>query len=179
VPQLPSLHNAYALMKACVHRVIRKLADDEVGQAMVDSALGQETKSRTISQLLGVLRPLDAALATNVEDALARFGVGLIGNQLTGDQELGVLHRIATMIHEQLHVTGPVMAAIRRVPALGGGLKAGIGTIADRSDPAGASFRALAATVLEMDLAQLRGTARVTHEKTMPLWIQREMDVAS
>ncbi|HEX7704407.1 MAG TPA: hypothetical protein VF403_26895, partial [Kofleriaceae bacterium] len=163
----------------CVHRVIRKLADDEIGQAMVDSALGQETKSRTISQLLGVLRPLDAALATNVEDALARFGVGLIGNQLTGDQELNVLHRIATMIYEQLHVTAPVMAAIRRVPALGGGLKAGHGTIADRGEPAHASFRALAATVLEMDLAQLRGTARVMHEKTMPLWIQREMDAAS
>lgn len=178
-PQLPSLHNAYALMKACVHRVIRKLADDEVGQAMVDSALGQETKSRTISQLLSVLRPLDGSLAANIEDALARFGVGLIGNQLTGDQELGVLHRIATMIHEQLHVTAPVMAAIRRVPALGGGLKAGVGTIADRTEPAGASFRALAATVLEMDLAQLRGAARVTHEKTMPLWIQREMDAAS
>ena len=114
-PQLPSLHNAYALMKACVHRVVRRLADDEVGQAMVDSALGQESKSRTISQLLSVLRPLDSVLSTSIEDALARFGVGLVGNQLNGDQELGVLHRIATMIHEQLHVTAPVMAAIRRV----------------------------------------------------------------
>ena len=54
-----------------------------------------------------------------------------------------------------------------------------MGTIADRGEPAHASFRALAATVLEMDLAQLRGTARITHEKTMPLWIQREMDAAS
>ncbi|HEY0253772.1 MAG TPA: P-loop NTPase, partial [Kofleriaceae bacterium] len=44
-PQLPSLHNAYALMKATVHRVVRKLAEDEVGQAMIDSALGQESKS--------------------------------------------------------------------------------------------------------------------------------------
>ena len=177
-PQLPSLHNAYALMKACVHRVVRKLAVDEVGQAMIDSALGQESKSRTISQLLSVVRPLDERLAFSIEDALSRFGVGLIGNQLTGDQELGVLHRIATMIHEQLRVSAPVMAAVRRVNALGGGLKAGAGTIADRGEPAHASFRALAATVLEMDLAQLRGTARVTHEKTMPLWIQREMDRA-
>jgi flagellar biosynthesis protein FlhG len=175
-PQLPSLHNAYALMKACVHRIVRKLADDEVGQAMVDSALGQESKSRTISQLLGVLRPFDAQLATNIEDQLARFGVGLVGNQLNGDQELNVLHRIATMIHEQLHVTAPVMAAIRRVATLGGGLKSGVGVIAERGEPAHASFRALAASVLEMDLAMLRGTARTTHEKTMPLWIQREMD---
>jgi hypothetical protein len=71
------------------------------------------------------------------------------------------------------------MAAVRRAAALGGGLKAGIGTIADRTDPSHASFRALAATVLEMDLATLRGHARVTHEKTMPLWIQRELDSAA
>jgi flagellar biosynthesis protein FlhG len=177
-PSLPSLHNAYALMKACVHRVIRKLASDETGQAMVDSALGQESKSRTIAQLLDVLRPLDPPLALKIEDALGRFGVGLVGNQLTGDQELGVLHRISTMIHEQLRVQAPVMAAVRRVAALGGGLKAGVGTIADRGEPAHASFRALAATVLEMDLERLRGQARVKHEKTMPLWIQRELDAA-
>lgn len=174
-PQLPSLHNAYALMKACVHRVVRKLAsDDEVGQSMIDSALGQESKSRTISQLLSVVRPLDGRLAGTIEDQLHRFGVGLVGNQLNGDQELGVLHRIATMIHEQLYVTSPVMAAIRRVPALSGGLKAGLNTIAERNEPAHASFRALAATVLEMDLAALRGQTRVQHEQTMPLWIQRD-----
>jgi len=178
-PSLPSLHNAYALMKACVHRVVRKLAADETGQALVDSALGQESKSRTIPQLLDVLRPLDAELVVQIEDSLRRFGVGLVGNQLNGDQELGVLHRIATMMYEQLRVHTPVMAAIRRVPTLGGGLKAGVGTIADRTEPAGASFRALAATVLEMDLVMLRGRARVAHEKTMPLWIQRELDSAA
>lgn len=178
-PQLPSLHNAYALLKATVHRVVRKLAADETGQALIDSALGQESKSRTIPQLLDVLRPLDLPLALGIEDALRRFGVGLVGNQLGGDHELGVLHRIGTMMHEQLKVHTPVMAAVRRVAALGGGLKAGVGTIADRSEPAHASFRALAASVLEMDLAMLRGHARVAHEKTMPLWIQRELDSAA
>ncbi len=175
-PQLPSLHNAYALMKACVHRVVRKLAADDLGEAMIDSALGQESKSRTISQLLSVLRPMDEQLTTQIEDQLSRFGVGLVGNQLTGDKELNVFHRIATMIHEQLHVHSPVMAAVRRVAALGGGLKAGVGTIADRGEPAHASFRALATTCMAMDLDQLRGQARVQHERTMPLWIQRDFE---
>ena len=175
-PQLPSLHNAYALMKACVHRVVRKLAADDLGEAMIDSALGQESKSRTIPQLLAVLRPMDEHLTTQIEDQLARFGVGLVGNQLTGDKELGVFHRIATMIHEQLHVHSPVMAAVRRAATLGGGLKAGVGTIADRGEPAHASFRALATTCLAMDLDQLRGQARVQHERTMPLWIQRDFE---
>jgi flagellar biosynthesis protein FlhG len=174
-PQLPSIHNAYALLKACVHRVIRKLATDETGQALVDSALGQESKARSVGQLIEVLRPLDPALAVRIEDELSRFGIGIIGNQLTGDNDLGVLHRIATMVHEQLRVHAPVMAAIRRAPALGGGLKAGVGTIADRTDPSHAIFRALAARLLEIDLAELRGQYRVKHEKTMPIWISREL----
>ncbi|HEX4450652.1 MAG TPA: P-loop NTPase [Kofleriaceae bacterium] len=175
-PQLPSIHNAYALLKACVHRVMRKLAADETGQALIDSALGQETKARSVGQLIEVLRPLEPALAYRIEDELSRFGIGLIGNQLNSDADLSVLHRISTMVHEQLKVTAPVLAAIRRGSGLGGGLKAGVGTIVDRSDPSHAIFRALAARILEIDLAQLRGEVRVKQEKTMPIWIQRELD---
>jgi flagellar biosynthesis protein FlhG len=178
-PQLPSIHNAYALLKACVHRVIRKLATDETEQALVDSALGQEAKARSVGQLVAVLRSFDGDLSTRIEDELARFGVGLVGNQLVNDAELGVLHRIATMMHEQLRVSAPVLAAFKRVPALGGGLKAGAGTIADRNDPTHATFRALAARVLELDLAALRGEVRVKQEKTMPIWIQRELETTS
>jgi flagellar biosynthesis protein FlhG len=176
-PQLPSIHNAYALLKACVHRVIRKLSTDETGQALVDSALGQESKARSVGQLVEVLRPLEPSLAVRIDDELSRFGVGLIGNQLTSDADLTVMHRIATMMHEQLRVSAPVLAAVRRAPGLGGGLKAGVGTIVDRSDPMHAVFRALAARVLELDLAQLRGEVRIKQEKTMPIWIQRELEV--
>src|SRR5262249_2961669 len=151
-------------------------ATDDTGQALVDSALGHETKARSVGQLVEVLRPLDPALAVRIDDELARFGVGLIGNQLAGDSDLSVLHRIATMMHEQLRVPAPVFAAIRRAPALGGGLKAGVGTIVERSDPAHAVFRALAARILEIDLKQLRGEVRVRQEKTMPIWIQRELE---
>ncbi|HEY1817937.1 MAG TPA: P-loop NTPase [Kofleriaceae bacterium] len=175
-PQLPSIHNAYALMKACIHRVIRKLATDDTGQALIDSALGHESKARSVAQLVEVLRPLDPALSMRIEDELARFGVGLVGNQLGSDADLSVLHRIATMMHEQLRVSAPVFAAIRRGPGLVGGLKAGVGTIVERSDPAHAIFRALAARILEMDLKQLRGEVRVRQEKTMPIWIQRELE---
>src|SRR5690349_18189345 len=62
-PQLPSLHNGYALLKACVHRVVHRLAVDDVEQRLIDAALAQETKARTVAQLLDVLRPLDGAFA--------------------------------------------------------------------------------------------------------------------
>jgi flagellar biosynthesis protein FlhG len=177
--QLPSIHNAYALLKACVHRVVRKLATDETGQALIDAALGKESKARTIVQLVEVLRQLDPTLADSIDECLSRFGVGLIGNQLGHDSELSVLARISTMLHEQLHVKAPVMAAIRRASSLGGGLKAGIGTLADRSDPAHVVFRTLAATLLNIDLATLRGVQRVSRERTMPLWIQHELEAES
>ncbi|MGH2898134.1 MAG: P-loop NTPase, partial [Solirubrobacteraceae bacterium] len=81
-PQLPSLHNAYALLKACVHRVVQRLALDDIQQRLIDSALGHESKARTIAQLLAVLQPLDAGLADRIAATLARFGVGIIANQV-------------------------------------------------------------------------------------------------
>lgn len=171
-PQLPSLHNAYALLKACVHRVVRKLSADETQQALIDAALANESRARTIAQLLTVIRPLDAQLAETIEDTLNRFGVALVGNQLTSDSEVGALTRMSPLIQDHLKVAAPVLAAIRRTNALAGGLRAGTGTLASKSDESFASFRSLARAVLEADLARLRGESR--EHQTMPLWVMRE-----
>ena len=70
------------------------------------------------------------------------------------------------MIHEQLRVSAPVLAAIRRAPGLCGGLKAGVGTIVNRSDPMHAVFRALAARILAADLraAARRGSLQARQD---------------
>ncbi|MBL0218113.1 MAG: P-loop NTPase [Myxococcales bacterium] len=171
-PQLPSLHNAYALLKACVHRVVRKLSDDETQINLIDSALANETRARTIVQLLAVLRPMDPSLVDLIEDTLSRFGAGLVGNMLTSDSEVGAMTRMSPLINDHLRVSAPVLAAIRRTNSLAGGLRAGTGTLATSSDESFASFRALARTVLEADLGRLRGEAR--QQQTMPLWVSRE-----
>jgi flagellar biosynthesis protein FlhG len=171
-PQLPSLHNAYALLKACVHRVIRKLSDDETQIGLIDAALANETRARTITQLLSVLRPLDAKLADTIEDTLSRFGAGLVGNQLNTDAEVGALTRMSPLINDHLRVGAPVLAAIRRSASLAGGLRAGTGTLATSSDESFASFRALARAVLEADIGRLRGEQR--QDQTMPLWVTRD-----
>ena len=171
-PQLPSLHNAYALLKACVHRVIRKLSGDETQIALIDSALANETRARTIAQLLAVLRPLDAALVDTIEDTLSRFGAALVGNQLGSDAEVGAMTRMSPLIQDHLRISAPVLAAIRRTAALAGGLRAGAGTLATASDESFNAFRALARSVLEADLERLRGEQR--QQQTMPLWVTRE-----
>lgn len=174
-PHLPSLHNAYALLKACVHRVVRKLSSDETEQGLIDAALAHESKARTIPQLLSVLRPLDADLADRIVAVLVRFGAALIGNQLGAEQEQHALGRMSELIHDHLLVHAPVSAAVRRSGTLAGGLQAGAGTLAKRSDDTYAIFARLARALLDTDLTRLRGEERVSQPTTVPIWIAREL----
>jgi flagellar biosynthesis protein FlhG len=176
-PQLPSLHNAYALLKACVHRVVRRLALDDVQQRLVDAALGHDTRARTITQLLDVLRPLDAVLADRIADTLARFGVAIVANQIDTAADASALARMSPLILDHLQLHAPLVATVRRSAALAGGLRAGSGTIAG-SDDSAVPFRKLAQAVLRIDLEQLRGIERTTAQHTQPLWIQRDAAVA-
>jgi flagellar biosynthesis protein FlhG len=172
-PQLPSLHNAYALLKGCVHRVAHRLAIDDVQQSLVDAALGNETKARTIAQLLGVLRPLDPALAHRIADTLLHFGVAIIANQIETAADAAALSRMSPLIYDHLMTHAPMIATIRRSAALAGGLRAGVGTLAGAGE-SGAAFRTLAQALLNTDLAQLRGAERVAAQTTQPLWVQRD-----
>ncbi|TMQ16145.1 MAG: MinD/ParA family protein [Deltaproteobacteria bacterium] len=176
-PQLPSLHNAYALLKACVHRVVRRLALDDIEQRLIDAALGHDTRARTIAQLLDVLRPLDPVLAGRIADTLARFGVAIVANQLESAGDAGALARMSPLIHDHLALHAPLVAAIRRSAALAGGLRAGTGSLASGDDTA-AAFRKLAQTLLRTDLAELRGAERTAAQHTQPLWVQRDALVA-
>ena len=175
-PQLTSLHNAYALLKACVHRVVRKHASDDLHRSLIDAALAHESKSRTIPQLLGVIRPLDAKLADQIADTLTRFGVALVGNQLATSADLDALRRMSPLIRDQLLVHAPVIASIRRTMTLAGSLTPGVGTVAVRpNDEATIAFRQLAEELVSTDLASLRGEKKA-HPRTMPLWIQRGLE---
>jgi flagellar biosynthesis protein FlhG len=177
-PQLTSLHNAYALLKAVVHRVVRKHANEETHRDLVDAALAHESKAISIPQLLGVIRPMDHEVADAIVDTLTRFGVSLVGNMMSTQQEADALRRMTPMIHDRLLIHAPLIASIERSQTLAGSLTAGVGTIATRaSDKATTAFRQLADSILTTDLAQLRGEARTTRQKTMPLWIQRGLEI--
>jgi flagellar biosynthesis protein FlhG len=171
---LPSLNNAYALLKGSVHRVLRKLSEEDAQQAHIDAALANDAEVKTVPQLLAAVRHVDAGLVDRVVDTLVRFGVGLVGNNLVGDHEAAVLGRMSSMIYDHLLVHAPMMGLIKRSPALSGGLLAGSNTIADRGDEVYGAFRKLATAVLDADLDRLRGNARSVGPRTMPIWIQRE-----
>lgn len=177
-PQLTSLHNAYALLKACVHRVVRKHATDEMHKDLIDAALGQEAKARTIPQLLATLRPLDETLASSIENTLTRFGVSIVGNQLSSAAEAEALRRMSPLIRDKLMLSAPFVAGIKRSQSLAGSLSAGVGTIASKpNDEAHLAFRQLADLILATDLSAIRGVdlgdAARGRAPTVPLWIQR------
>ncbi|HEY0191398.1 MAG TPA: P-loop NTPase [Kofleriaceae bacterium] len=176
-PQLPSLHNAYALLKGCVHRVARRLALDDVQQKLVDAALGHETRARTMGQLLGVLRPLDGELADRITGTLLHFGVAIIANQIEQAADAAALSRMSPLIYDHLMTPAPVIAQLRRSPDLAGGLRAGVGTLAQRG-PDALAFRKLAQVLVMTDLDQLRGVDRVASQSTQPLWVQRDAQIA-
>jgi flagellar biosynthesis protein FlhG len=176
-PHLPSLHNAYALLKATVHRAVRRLSLDETHRTLIDAALANEGKARTIPQLLAVLRPLDDQLADLIAETLLRFGIGLVGNQLA-DGDARAIGRMSALIYDHLLVHAPLVGEVQHSRALAGGLKAGSQTIAGRGDACCHAFAQLARTILETDLARLRGEQRATMFRTMPLWIQRDLQEA-
>jgi hypothetical protein len=121
-----------------------------------------------------VLQPLDALLADRIATTLSRFGVGIIANQVETGAEGAALARMSPLIQDHLATPAPVIATIRRSPALGGGLRAGAGTLAG-ADDTGSTFRKLAMRLLHTDLAVLRGAERTATQATLPLWIEREV----
>nr|HEX4316720.1 P-loop NTPase [Kofleriaceae bacterium] len=153
-PQLTSLHNAYAMLKACVHRAVHQLtADDDTQQALVDAALGAEHKARTMVQLIEVLRPMGGDIAERISATLRGFGVGLIGNQIGNPQDAAILDRIGTMIRDHLAIRAPVLTAVPVAPTLAGGLRTR-SAIDDTLPP----FRRLVAAVFDVQVDALRRT---------------------
>lgn len=173
-PQLPSVNNAYALLKACVHRAVRKLSSDETEQNLIDAALANEGKARTIPQLLDVLRPMNGKLVDKVNDTLGRFGARLVGNQVGTPDESQSLERMSKLIDDQLQIKAQLVTSIKRSSTLAGSLRPGAGTLVERHDPNFNSFHLLARSLIDADLSQLRGQTRTT-SGTMPIWIQREL----
>lgn len=177
-PQLPSVNNAYALLKACVHRAVRKLSSDETEQSLIDSALANEGKARTIPQLLDVLTPMNPVLAERIVDILGRFGVRLVGNQVSTPDEGLSLERMSKLIDDQLRIKAPLLTTVRRSTNLQGSLRPGAGTLVERGDPNYNNFHSLGRWLVDVDLNQLRGKTRTT-SGTMPIWIQRELQAVA
>jgi flagellar biosynthesis protein FlhG len=180
-PQLTSLQNAYAFLKACVQRSLRRLPDDAESRAVLEELLTGEGESRPVQRAVAVLRDGHPALADVVVDTLMRFGVMLVGNMRGSEKDHAVFARMSSMISDYLMIRAPVVAVL----PLHDAIRASVDTrepIAMRDKPAEAvqALRSLARTVLDADIGRLRMAGRpASAEKTLPIWVERELPGAS
>lgn len=175
-PQLPSLQNAYAFLKQCVQRALRRLPDDAAARRRLDELMGGDGDTRPVQQAIGELVTSDPELALSIVDVLGRFGVVLVGNMLTTDRDHAVLSRMSKMIGDYLMMQAPLVASLRMADPVRRSIDSRVPiAIADAAPEAAAELRTLARFVLDADIKRLRTAGRdAAADKTLPIWIERD-----
>jgi flagellar biosynthesis protein FlhG len=176
-PQLPSLQNAYAFLKACVQRSLRRLPDEAAARRRLDELMGGDADTRPVQQAVGELVDTDPELALSIVDVLQRFGVVLVGNMLVSDRDRDVLERMSAMMRDYLMLHAPLVAGLKMSEPMRKSIDARIPVaIADSSPDAAGELRRLARHLLDADIARLRTAGRrAAAEKTLPIWIERDV----
>jgi len=179
-PQLTSLQNAYAFLKACVQRALRRLPDDVESRQVLEELLTGEGESRPVQRAVAILRDSHGDLADTVVDVLARFGVMLVGNMTTSERDHAVFARMSNMISDYLMIQAPVVATLPLCDAI----RKSVDTrspvaLADRPVEIVSSLRNLARCILDADVKRLRVAGRASAaERTLPIWVERDLPIA-
>ncbi len=176
-PQLTSLQNGYSFVKACVQRSLRRLPDDNESRAILEELLTGEGESRPVQRAVAILRDSHPELADAVVDVLARFGVMIVGNMTSSEQDRAVFARMSTMMADYLMLRAPVIGTLPLHDAIRKSVndRTPIAML-DRPAEAVGALRALARTVLDVDVRRLRLAGRAqAAERTLPIWVEREL----
>lgn len=176
-PQLTSLQNAYAFLKACVQRSLRRLPDDASARRLLDELMGGDGDTRPVQQAIAMLRLREPELALSIVDVLGRFGVVLVGNMLAGERDHAVLARMSKMIGDYLMMQAPLVATLRMADSIRRSIDTRVPiAIADAAPDAAAELRTLARHLLDVDVKRLRTAGRdAAADKTLPIWIERDV----
>ncbi|MBL8622539.1 MAG: P-loop NTPase [Myxococcales bacterium] len=178
-PQLTSIQNAYAFLKTMVQRLVRRLPEDAATRRALDERLAGDGETRPVQAVVADLRESDPLLADRLIDVLARLGVMLVGNMLTGPGDVAVFDRMAAMISDYLMVRTRVVAALPLSEAVRKSIDHRQPIAAARGHAeTQAELRRLARAVLDVDIRALRTVARSgLPDRTLPIWIDGELRV--
>lgn len=111
-PQLTSIQNAYAFLKAAVLRLCRHTAEDAEKAALFDGAVGQRETER-VDEILKRLDAQDAAFAARLRGVVGTFDARLVGNMVTETNDLGIFQGVARMVRDFLGVPAQVACHLR------------------------------------------------------------------
>lgn len=176
-PQLTSLQNAFAFLKACVQRVLRRLPDEAVSRDRLDRLLTGEGEVWPIQRIIAELRREDPRLADEMVDSLLRFGVLLVGNMLSTPQDREIIDRMSKMFSDYLLVSAPVTATFRLSDEMRRSIDVRRPVVTgERVRDVANEMRSLARAIMDMDVAKLRAEFKSAAgvESTVPIWIERD-----
>jgi flagellar biosynthesis protein FlhG len=111
-PEITSLQNAYCFAKTAVMRVLARSAKREGGGEALWNELVDRSETSRLGQWLGRVRERDAALAVQIEQALARFSLDLVGNRVISAADQHAVHALGRMTRDYLGVRTVVRAVL-------------------------------------------------------------------
>jgi len=110
-PQLTSIQNAYAFLKAAIHRSLTRWAETPAQRALVAEVAAAPEAARLGDWIKTAWRT-DPEFMERSLRGLDHFGVRLVGNQLFDEDEAGMLQAFARMVREQLRLEAPLIGAL-------------------------------------------------------------------
>jgi len=109
--QVTSIQNAYAFLKAALHRLLLRLADSSERRAMIEEGW-RDARPPALPTLAAWLRERDAGLSSFVAALTSNLMVRLVGNLLFDTSEHRVPQSIGRMIHDYLGVDAEVAGLV-------------------------------------------------------------------
>ncbi len=106
-PQLTSIQNAYGFLKAAVLRLFRNECADREEIQVLEAALSHKETER-VEEILKRLQQSLPGFEGKLRDALARFDVRLVGNQVAESQDMGIFRGVGRMVRDFLGVPLPM-----------------------------------------------------------------------
>lgn len=110
-PQLTSLHNAYAFLKAVVHRSMGDKAENAEERDILKRSIGQGEVD-PLPEAVTRVRAEDDELADELTDSLRARGFYIVGNQLESDSQIPVFRSFVKMVGRYLGIRAEVLCTM-------------------------------------------------------------------
>jgi hypothetical protein len=181
-PQVPSLVNAYAFLKAAVYRVIGRLLKQAGLKDLLEGGLSSEETER-VSDIVKRVQRHDPAVAARIQAALDNFGARIVGNQLYVDRDLRQVNAISRMAKDFLCLDAPLVTYLWRSQPIEDSIRRRKPYMIDGgSDGNVPALRRLAEVVLLEDVESLRRGREWSEDALQPLTaehiaVTRQQDV--
>jgi flagellar biosynthesis protein FlhG len=168
-PQLTSIQNAYAFLKAAVHRTLHNLGEDHGTRARVDDVTRASRPTEPLSSMLLRLHRVEPSLGNRADAALRCFGARIIGNLIFSDQDATSLRAVSRMITDYLGLEPHILGWLRATQAMNDAVNDRRPFVLDHPHTQnGRTLRQMAWRLLTEDVARLRQERAGAHEPTPP-----------